>query len=482
MTLAVPSATCRAPHVGLRFSPDGHAHACCVNHRYPLGHVANDSLQDIWRGAALLRLRDALDVGDYSRGCQDCETEHRLGARLQTHAEAYDRFPQPEVPLAWPKRVEFALSNTCNLQCVHCNGDLSSAIRAQREHRAPLPSSYGDQFFAQLRELLPHVEVAVFIGGEPFLAREARRVWDLMIELDVRPEVHVTTNGTVWDERVEHYLRTLRMNVAVSVDGATAATNDAIRQGSDFGEVVANRDRFLATTRSYGGAFTLNHCLLEQNWRELCAVLQEGDDLDVPVHVIPVMYPSAMSLFTLPTDDLAAVVEDLEATPGAHRLGRNRGSWNGALAHVRAELLRREAKGPGPGQAVVLSVRPRRPVASEDVAAVRGELETWAGQPPLALRSEFGVLRSVEVPAWAVGLGLEALVGRDMGEVEAHVESRMGPTVREHVDETEERYLALRATRRVGGRDVDFRIAVLEGWGVLTATRAAPDELLTTAS
>ena len=59
-----PSATCRAPHVALRFSPQGQVHACCVNDLYPLGHVEEASLAEIWRGERADRLRAALDRGD----------------------------------------------------------------------------------------------------------------------------------------------------------------------------------------------------------------------------------------------------------------------------------------------------------------------------------------------------------------------------------------------------------------------------------
>jgi radical SAM protein with 4Fe4S-binding SPASM domain len=186
----VPSATCRAPHVALRFSPDGRVHACCVNSHYELGRIGERTITEIWNGPELAELRLALDDADFSLGCQDCAVLVSAGSRQQTHAEQFDRFPAP-APGApgWPRRLEFALSNTCNLQCVQCNGELSSSIRTQRELRPPLPSPYGEAFFAELAAFLPHVEVAVFIGGEPFLSRECRTVWDLLIERDLRPEV-----------------------------------------------------------------------------------------------------------------------------------------------------------------------------------------------------------------------------------------------------------------------------------------------------
>ena len=125
----------------------------------------------------------------------------------------------------------------CNLQCVMCNGELSSSIRSLREHRPPIEFTYGDQFFRELTEFLPHLKEAAFLGGEPFLSRDASRVWDLMIELDCHPSVHVTTNATVMNKRVESYIERLQMNARSPT--RLGPTFEAIRVGADFDEVPA---------------------------------------------------------------------------------------------------------------------------------------------------------------------------------------------------------------------------------------------------
>lgn len=281
-------------------------------------------------------LRDAVDRDDFSHGCGICGTEHTLGSRELSHAVQYDRFTAPELP-PWPQRIEFALSNTCNLQCIMCSGELSSAIRSQREHRPPMEKRYGDRFMAELRAVLPHLEVATFMGGEPFLTRETRQVWDLLIELDLRPEVHVTTNGTVWNDRVERYLLKLEMNVSLSIDAVTPATMAAVRVGADLDEVRIHRDRILETVRSYGGTFTLNHCVMPQNWQEFGAFLLEADEIDVPVYIARVLDPAHVSLYHLPPTELAQVITALEREGEALRplLGRNRPVWDEELADLR---------------------------------------------------------------------------------------------------------------------------------------------------
>ena len=468
-----PSETCRAPHVALRLSPDGSVHACCVNDQVPYGRIGDGrSLFEIWHGDEVAALRDALDGADFSLGCGDCGAEYAVGQRGQTHAAAYDRYDVPTSPLAWPRRVEFALSNTCNLQCVQCNGELSSAIRAQREGRPPLRSPYGDAFFEELVEFLPHVEVAVFIGGEPFLSRECRRVWDLLIELDLRPEVHVTTNATVWDERVEHYLRALEMNVAVSIDGATAAVNDAIRVGSTHADVLANRDRLIGATQSYGADFCLNHCLMRQNWRELGSFLLQAESEGLTVHVIPVMYPASASLLTLPDGELSAVADELarEGERVRHGLIRNATAWDSSLAHLRSELDRRS------GSVSAVSIRPPYD-ASAELPAVRTELEEWSGQDVAVIEVVDAQILAVDVPTWAQPFGMDEFVGRRTLELDERMEAVFGARRNQRERRDPSGVIWFSYDLSIGERLVPFRGAVVLPGHILSATPVALDAI-----
>ena len=56
-----------------------------------------------------------------------------------------DAFRLESMTPQWPERLELALSNACNLQCVMCNGELSSSIRIHREHRTALPTVAGER-------------------------------------------------------------------------------------------------------------------------------------------------------------------------------------------------------------------------------------------------------------------------------------------------------------------------------------------------
>ncbi len=86
---------------------------------------------------------------------------------------------------------------------------------------ATLPKPYSDHFFAELRKYLPHLKFAKFLGGEPFLAQESYRIWDMMVEDKLQIPCHVTTNGTQWNERVERVLEHVPCSFSISMDGVT---------------------------------------------------------------------------------------------------------------------------------------------------------------------------------------------------------------------------------------------------------------------
>lgn len=409
--------TCRAPATSLHLSVAGTVHACCENGDHELGDLRTQTLAEVWGGARRRAMAAELAAGTYPYGCDRCAVLHAAGARASTPAPTFD--PLGPEDAGWPRRLEFTLSNRCNLACVQCNGENSSTIRS-REGRPPLPAAYGEELFAQLPPFLERVEVVAFLGGEPFLMPEARRIWDLLLELppDRRPVVQVTTNATVWSDAVERYVRELGMHLTLSIDGHTAATYEAVRVGARHDRVVDVRDRLIATSRAGGGDVQLNYCLLRANWHEVGAFLADADRLDVGAQVVPVFEPADQSVFTLDPEAHARMVAALDAEDVERRphLGRNRRAWEELVGLVR-----------GHRPAAVASVAPARPAEPGVADALAAALATWSGRPCLVTTVEGGRLVTVEAPDWARPLAPEAWAGARLDELEALVAGQVGP-------------------------------------------------------
>lgn len=379
---------CHAPFVSLELDPAGNAYTCCANQLYPLGHVADASLAEIWSGPRARALRAALAAGDLSLGCNSCRWADEHG-NDQTIARLYDEFPVPGPEPTRPSRMTLALSNRCNLECVMCNGELSSRIRAS-EGRPALPTVYGDAFFAELDDWLPHLVHASFLGGEPFLAAENFRVWDRLAALDTGLRCAVVTNATRYDARVEGVLDALAFDVTVSLDGVTAATVEAIRRHVDVAEALDHARRLREHTRRRGTAFGFNFCLTPHNWQELGPFLAFADGWEADVRVISVSEPGHC-LHDLDEAALAEVlaVWEAESARWVATLGRNRHAWDVEVEQVRRVLAQRRAGVPP-------TLRQPQPLEGPLIAApeghadpgaareARARLHRWAADGPVA--------------------------------------------------------------------------------------------------
>jgi AdoMet-dependent heme synthase len=150
----------------------------------------------------------------------------------------------PAVPLAALDQLWFQVSGTvCNLRCAHCFISC-----------APDNHSFWFMSRAQVRQHLDaSAELGVkeyyFTGGEPFMNREMLGIIEDALVLG---PATVLTNGTLLPPRTVDTLAELAastpysLELRVSLDGVTEASNDAIRGDGSFRRAVAGIERLAA--------------------------------------------------------------------------------------------------------------------------------------------------------------------------------------------------------------------------------------------
>jgi len=329
---------CYAPFVSLYFNSLGEVLACCKNTTYVLGNVAEQRLKEIWSGRKITGLRTALSDYRFDLGCEFCEWQIAGGAYEDSFATGFEQFPVESADPEWPQVIEFSGSNNCNFECVMCSGEFSSLIRSRREGLPPLAKVYSDQFFEDLRSFLPHLRSAKFLGGEPFLAPECFRIWDMILEDGLTIPCHVTTNASQYNAKVERILEALPISLSISVDGATKQTVEKIRVNCNYDEYFRNIQRFREYTKRRGTYMGISHCLMRENWHEFGDVLLLGESLGCNVFVNTVLAPDECSLFTLPPAELDRIVDEMEKQGSAldGKLPINQQVWASQLANLRA--------------------------------------------------------------------------------------------------------------------------------------------------
>ncbi len=129
---------------------------------------------------------------------------------------------------SYPRRVVLELTNACNLKCVMCGRD---------------ETGFNSRFFdilylKKLNNVLEHAEeVTLFGWGEPTIHPKFVDILEYVNQFPVRK--YFVTNGTrlktiknaIFDNKVDI--------IAISLDGASALTNDKIRVGANFEDIVA---------------------------------------------------------------------------------------------------------------------------------------------------------------------------------------------------------------------------------------------------
>jgi sulfatase maturation enzyme AslB (radical SAM superfamily) len=250
--------------------------------------------------------------------------------------------PDPD----WPQRMEFSISNSCNLECVMCNGTYSSAIRARRDKLPAAKTVYSAKFIESLRKYLPHLVRAKFLGGEPFLIAEYHKIWEMMVEVAPHVSCHITTNGTQYNRRVEQFMEKLNFGFAVSLDGATKKTVESIRVNANFEEQMAILGKLRAYTRERRTDLSLTFCFMRQNWHEFGDFCLFADAWECHVGINTVNNPPEFSVNNLPLDELRRVVGVMEVQSGRldALLGLNRQVWFSEFERLQRKCRAMEAK------------------------------------------------------------------------------------------------------------------------------------------
>jgi MoaA/NifB/PqqE/SkfB family radical SAM enzyme len=197
-----------------------------------------------------------------------------------------------EEPKPGPWRITFDTNpDDCNLRCVMCEEHSPhSTLQAQRRAagkprrrmdialvRSVLESCRG----TRLREVIPSTM------GEPLLYEHFDEFIDLCHQFGVK--MNLTTNGTFpkrgargWAERIVP----VGSDVKISINGATAATQEAVMRGTKFEQVLANVKEFVAVRDAHAAAgtfcrVTFQTTFLENNVHELPELVRLAANLGV---------------------------------------------------------------------------------------------------------------------------------------------------------------------------------------------------------
>lgn len=204
-------------------------------------------------------------------------------------ADVLDLAP-PADHLAGPLAVHLEIAATCNLTCTHCfAGPLPRA-------EPPLSTQELDRLFAELASL-GSFRLGL-TGGEPLARRDVFDIIDSATDHGLHP--CITTNGLLITEDIARaFGRRELVWLNVSLDGADAAHNDAIRGSGTFARV---REKLRILGRH--ARFTLAFTITSTNAHQVRACARLAREVGAHTAVFRPLYPVGIAehnLHLMPT-------------------------------------------------------------------------------------------------------------------------------------------------------------------------------------
>ncbi|MEA2746042.1 MAG: cyclomaltodextrinase / maltogenic alpha-amylase / neopullulanase [Myxococcales bacterium] len=223
-----------------------------------------------------------------------------------------------------PSRFFFSVTERCNLRCAHCithAPELTESGAARTMTPAVLDA---------LREHLGLGTYFAFVHGGESLT--APILFDVLGAIKAargaEPYVaHLLSNGVLLGARAaERLVRAGVSSISISLDGATASTNDRIRVGGRFDDVIANLEDVLAWRRGEGIDLRvgLSFVVLGQNVHELGAFVELAARLGVDwvklEEGVPATEFARTSLVSCTSSVTRAAIDAAVARGGRHGL------------------------------------------------------------------------------------------------------------------------------------------------------------------
>lgn len=303
---------CTAPFTGLYFTPDGTVKPCCtLLNNFKFGTYPSDSIKEILKSENRKTLQKYIKKDSLEFGCQNCLKNIEIGNYKGSISSIYQKYKHGR----YPKVIDFELSHFCNLDCEMCF--LHTSVQQES-------NIYNSVFLREIKPYLKKLESAKFYGGEPFLIKIYRDIWDIIIAENPKCNVHIQTNATIFDEYVKSLLHKADVFIGVSLDAMNPELYEEIRRGAKFENVKKNILSFNEIMKSQGKSLLISFCPMPKNWQELIPVVLFAESINAKVFFNTVNFPSTYNLNYLPSSELIKIKENIVADFTTHNMDINK--------------------------------------------------------------------------------------------------------------------------------------------------------------
>lgn len=258
---------------GLHIFPNGDTALCCEykelikdqqGQPYNLKH---SSIQNILDSEYIKQIRQQFRSGVTPTGCSSCEKIEALGAqskRSMTPFKLQNIYGKINWESDQSDSIGFIgghLGNLCNLKCRICSERFSSSIASEKikfslykdKKQDPVYqafsnswANYIEEFYKNLKQMVPPIQNFEFLGGEPLLIKENLEFMQYLLDTGLSKDCifEFTTNGTQYPEIFNHADQFKRLTVTLSIDNL-GEKFELERSGSQWSTVESNIEKFI---------------------------------------------------------------------------------------------------------------------------------------------------------------------------------------------------------------------------------------------
>lgn len=271
-----PNTFCPAPFMELHVSVGGSITPCCIyDESKELGNIEVNSIQEVFNGDKINKIREELISGVKHQGCSICwKNEEITGdsyrcTHLDTWKEAgelgYEQYQtNGYIPIESIKKLDLRFDNKCNLKCRICGPRFSTSLVKEAEelrdqflihstqpaHSDAFHTIVTEENFNELLNISSNVEELYFAGGEPLLQDKHYEILQFLIDSKVSSNIRLqyNTNFTKLEYKGKSVLKMWRefkhVTCGASLDDSHKR-GEYQRKGTTWVNIVKNRQKLI---------------------------------------------------------------------------------------------------------------------------------------------------------------------------------------------------------------------------------------------
>ncbi|MAX66653.1 MAG: SPASM domain-containing protein [Bacteriovoracaceae bacterium] len=290
---------CPLPFNQLYLHSSGEVYPCgFLQGRHSLGNINKMSFSQIWNSYTATEFRDShkLKNNKHCGKCQKLYNCHLLHDNMWQRSGENDQYKL--------KRLDIMIDSFCNLKCIMCT------------NRSEVNDSFSDEnFWVDFEHnLLPELEEIELVGGEPLIIKETYRLFDLVLKVNPKVRIVLTTNGHLeLSDKIKSYITKLNFYaISVSIDSLSPKKFEKIRVNGKLEKSLKFLFQLkeLKETSQLKFYLNCNFLIQKQNWEELQDFLEFELKHGIKVYPILLREPTKFSILDFNPTELLNVFDE----------------------------------------------------------------------------------------------------------------------------------------------------------------------------